>query len=516
MNKKFGCLIVVFTVLCALFFYCNVSFTRGDFKVSALGTFGFVGNDVDSNGVLWAGDKNWGLYKSIDNCSTFQLVYTLPHEPPTANYPNPYSGLVWTVFVDSRGYIFTSGGGANNSLYRSTNAGANFTAVLNANETSNRSFYISMTEDNSGNLYTVTYTVGFAQPIMLKSTNGGTSWTKIGSFSIFHFHAIKFNPANGYLYAVTGERSGSLSNCNDSEKIFRSKDLGATWSLVVDRNDAVGTVYLPIAFVGNYVYVGQDYPNKVCQIHRFYDDGKGPFVPQVVYTPPDSYMPFVSGMVFNNSLVFADTAEAQDGTTRIVTSVDGVNWVVLNSMSVLSTDNRWNFLTVHPRSNIIFGTMKAGYTYQIKDVPPITPAPTPTATPTPSPTPSPTPQPTPTPTPSPSPTPSETPQPTPETTPTPDATPTPTTQSTTFTLTGTVSSSTAKPKATPTPKPSPAPPTPSPTAPSTPVLSPSATASGNNSGIDEVAGTAMVVLMMIGGTVIFMVSLKHKSKVRNG
>jgi hypothetical protein len=49
-----------------------------------------------------------------------------------------------------------------------------------------------MTEDGLGNLYTVTYTIGFAQPIMLKSTNGGASWTKIGNFSVVHFHTIKY------------------------------------------------------------------------------------------------------------------------------------------------------------------------------------------------------------------------------------------------------------------------------------------------------------------------------------
>jgi hypothetical protein len=518
MNKKIGFLIIVPVVLGALFFNSNMSLARADFQIFHLGSsLSFIGNDVDFNGILWAGDKNFALWKSFDNGTTFQYVYKLPYELP--KFPdNPYSGLVWNVFVDSRGYIFTSCGGANNSLYRSTNGGVSFSAVLNANDTSNRSFYISMTEDGLGNLYTVTYTIGFAQPIMLKSTNGGASWTKIGNFSIVHFHTIKYNPSNGYLYAVTGERNSTLSSCIDSEEVFRSKDNGATWSLVVARNDALGTVYLPMAFSGNYVYVGQDYPYRTCQIHRFYDDGSNSqFVPQVVYTPPsDGCMPFVSGMFFNNSLVFGNTAEAQNGTSRIVTSADGLNWSVLNSSSVLSTDNRWNFFTVHPRSGMIFGSMKTGYPYLIKDVAPtVTPSPTPNPSPSPSPSPTPTPKPSPTatpsptPSPSPSPTPSPTPEPTPTATLSPEPTLSPTPQPTSKPTSNTpVSSPAPKPKATPTPKPTLPAPTITPTKPATPSPTPSRTGSALT--LDMYSQAIIIATVTTGGTLLLTALLKRK------
>ena len=501
MNKKIDFLIVILAILSALFFYSNMSCARADFQITRLGSsLSITGNDVDSNGILWGGDKNFTLWKSLDNGATFQNVYTLPHEADQF-HNNPYSGIVWNVFVDSKGYIFASGGGANNSLYRSINGGVSFTAVLNANDTSNKSFYISMTEDGLGNLYTVTYTIGNAQPLMFKSTNGGASWTKIGTFSILHFHTVRFNPSNGYLYAVTGERNSTLSSCSDSEEIFRSKDNGSTWSLVVARNDAIGTVYLPMAFSGNYVYVGQDYPNRTCQIHRFYDDGgNSTFIPQVVYTPPsDGCMPFVSGTFFNNSLVFANSAEAQNGTARIVTSTDGSNWAVLNSSNVLSTDNRWNFLTLHPRSGMIFGTMKTGFTYQIKDV-------VPTVTPTP--TPSPTSQPTPTPSPTPTETPSPTPQPTPTSSPNP--TPSPTPQSTSIPTSNTPISSTApKPKATPTPKPTPPQPTPTPKAPFMPTTTPSQTDNSAHT-IDMYSQAAIIATVVTGGTLLLTALLKRK------
>jgi hypothetical protein len=400
------CLIILFFIATVLVF--SRPLASAEIQVSTLGTYSFVSNDVDSKGVLWAGDKNFNLYKSTDNGATFQPIYRLPgvYEPS-----NSYSGFVWNVFVDSRDCIFVSAGGTG-GLFRSNNGGANFTQVLKTNGTTNESFYISMTEDDVGSLYVVTYTNGKAQPFMLKSVDGGSTWVKVGNFSVVHFHSIKFNPFNKYLYVIMGEGSTP-----DAARILRSKDGGASWSLVVKRNDALGTVYLAMAFSGNYVYLGQDYPNRVCQIHRFYDDGSSSqFEPMVVYSPPsDGYMPFISATALGNALVFANSAEVVNGISRIVASADGLTWTVIKNQTVASsTDNRWNFLTVHPRSGIVFGTIKTAESYRLIDV---APAPSPTVEPTPfyvpkpttvasTPTPHPvsTPKPTSTPLPSPTPT----------------------------------------------------------------------------------------------------------------
>ncbi|MDR1993857.1 MAG: hypothetical protein LBQ98_10295, partial [Nitrososphaerota archaeon] len=374
--------------------YAGVQFTQ--IKTS----LNFAGNDVDRNGVLWAGDKNFGLWKSIDNGTSFQFVYRLPG---VFDASNAYSGLVWNVFVDSRNYIFASAGGTN-GLYRSTDGGTSFNRVLNTNGSRIESFYITMTEDNLGNLYTITYTGGLAQPQILKSTNGGTSWTKIGAgiSNVLHFHNIKFNPYNGYLYLITGEIP-PYTSYSDGEKIFRSKDNGATWTLVVDRNNALGTVYLAMAFAGSYVYIGQDYPSRICQIHRFQDDGSNRlFTPQIVYTPPGGEaMPFISGIQFSGAIVFANCAEVQSGITRVVSSVDGITWNVVISSSIGVSDDRWNHFTINPRSDAIFGTLKPGFVYQIKNNPSTTPTPTPTPTTTVSPSTSPSPSASPSPSPSP-------------------------------------------------------------------------------------------------------------------
>jgi hypothetical protein len=157
-------------------------------------------------------------------------------------------------------------------------------------------------------------------------------------------------------------------------------------------------------------------------------------------------MPFASGTYFNNTLIFGNCPENQTGIARIITSADGLTWNTLYSANVTSADVRWNLFTTHPRGSI-FGTMKTGYSYQIKDIPPAPPPPPPTPEPTVTPTPpsptdptmptySPNPAPSSTtytitiplstnPTPSPKPKPTSTPQTTTTATPTPKPTSTP-------------------------------------------------------------------------------------------
>ncbi len=153
------------------------------------------GSVFTPNGTLFAGDNNYNLYRSDDNGISFRFTYQFPGQP---NPNSAVTGYLWTVFVDSRNYIFVSIPGTNR-LYRSINFGASFTQVLNTNAPQNDGFFIAITEDSSRNLYAATYSNSLypTNPPILKSTNGGASWTVISRFAAVHLHNIKFNQADG-------------------------------------------------------------------------------------------------------------------------------------------------------------------------------------------------------------------------------------------------------------------------------------------------------------------------------
>ena len=177
-------------------------------------------------------------------------------------------------------------------------------------------------------------------------------------------------------------------NNHECERVFRSKDLGQTWNIAVNRPvemQAEGnTVYLPMLFSGNWVYLGTDQAFQPNWIDRFYDDGSNqPFQTQKVYSfPSDSNCPVLSGVWLNKIMLFGNTPEFYDGTTRVIASEDGLNWQVIKEATLPQSLHHTNFLTVNPRG-MVFGSDGPGDTFVISEGG-VQPPPTPTPTPTPS------------------------------------------------------------------------------------------------------------------------------------
>jgi len=343
------------------------------------------------DGTLFAGDNDFNLYRSDDNGGSFRLIYHFPSQPNPASSVN---GYVWDIFVDSHSTVFVSIPGTNR-LYRSSNFGSSFSEVLNTGGSQNDGFYIALTEDSSGNLYAATYcnSVYPNNPAVLKSSNGGVTWSVLQTFACVHLHTVKYNPADGYLYVATGEWGLGYNN-GDCERIFRSKDLGQTWTAVIQRPVDMAaegdTVYLSMMFDGRWVYLGTDQAFKPNWIDRFYDDGSdSASTLQTVYSfPSDCNFPVVSAVWLDDVMLFSSTAEFSDGTARVVASEDGVNWQIIKSHSTSASLHHTNILTSNPQG-IVFGSNGPGETFSISENTP--PTPTATVTPTPTPTSTPTP-----------------------------------------------------------------------------------------------------------------------------
>ena len=345
------------------------------------------GSTFAPNGTLFAGDNNYDLYRSDNNGTSFRLIHQFPQQ---SNPNSQVAGYVWTIFVDSRNYIFVSIPGTNR-LYRSTNFGSSFTQVLNTNGTQNDGFYIALTEDSARNLYAATYdnSIYPQSPAVLKSTNGGASWSVIRTFGCVHIHNVKFNPADGYLYVATSEWGQGYNN-TECERIFRSKDFGQTWSIVINRPaeiQGIGTtVYFAILFNNSWVYLGTDQAFQPNWIDRFYDNGSNiAFTPQTVYNfPSDSNFPIISAVWLNKIMIFSSTAEFYAGTSRIVASEDGLNWQIITATAIPQSLHHTNILTSNPMG-ITFGSNGPRQTFAITEN--VQPQPTPTPTPSPTPTP---------------------------------------------------------------------------------------------------------------------------------
>lgn len=77
-RKTFGYVLGVLFFVDVLFF-STMPLVRAELEFTLLNSsLSFAGNDVDSAGVLWAGDRLFGLWKSTDNGASFQFVYRFP------------------------------------------------------------------------------------------------------------------------------------------------------------------------------------------------------------------------------------------------------------------------------------------------------------------------------------------------------------------------------------------------------------------------------------------------------
>lgn len=320
-----------------------------------------LGSAFSLNGTLFAGDTNNNLYRSDDNGSSFRLIYTFPQVSSVSNFKD----YVWSIFVDSRNNIFVSIIGSN-SLYRSTDFGASFNQVLNTNGTQNDGFYIAITEDSNGNLYTATYSNSVFPnlPPILKSTDGGATWMVIAEFSTVHYHNIKFNPYNGYLYVVTGEYAWGYPN-GYAECVLRSKDFGQTWTAIIQRAGNISnTLYAPILFDESWVYLGTDQAYTTNWIDRVYDNGSNTLKPETVYNFSSSNFPVISAVWLGETMLFSTTSEFTDGNSTIMASQDGINWSIIKSTEATLSLCYVNTLTANS-NGIIFGSDGYNKTFMI-------------------------------------------------------------------------------------------------------------------------------------------------------
>jgi photosystem II stability/assembly factor-like uncharacterized protein len=158
----------------------------------------------DNELTVYAGcPDGWGLYKSTDGGATWKNP--LPMSDVSAVAIDPLNPQV--LYVGSHGYSQYPSG-----IMKSADAGTTWNSILPNTEINS----IIVDPANSQQIY-----AGTGDGSIYKSTNGGTTWTKItGSPIVAPVSALAFDPQNSsHLFAATS-----------GQGVFNSLDRGATWS----------------------------------------------------------------------------------------------------------------------------------------------------------------------------------------------------------------------------------------------------------------------------------------------
>ena len=225
--------------------------------------------------VLYVGSDG-GFFKSADGGTTWTdlstglgitQIYRIGGYPANANLvyagaqdngSNRYSGTnTWTHVLGADGmetaidytnsnivYVCIQNGG----LRKSTNGGSNFSSITSG-----------ITE---GGAWVTPYVLDPVNPQILyagyvniwKTTNGGTSWSKISNFTTSTFNALAVAPSNpNYIYA------------SKSSTLYRTTDGGANWTTI--------STGLPGLYI-SYIAVASNDPNKIWVTLSAYTSGQ--------------------------------------------------------------------------------------------------------------------------------------------------------------------------------------------------------------------------------------------------
>ncbi|MBZ0198961.1 MAG: choice-of-anchor A family protein [Ignavibacteriaceae bacterium] len=150
---------------------------------------------VAANGIIYAGTWGYGVYKSIDNGATWQIING-----------GITSMNIRSITVASNGYVYA--GSFDGGLFRSVNDGQDWVRLNIA-----YNFIYALGVSTNNVVIAGTYGSG-----IYRSTNFGDSWLKVNT-----------DVSSQYIYSVNTDASNNIFVSTWMGGVLVSKDDGATW-----------------------------------------------------------------------------------------------------------------------------------------------------------------------------------------------------------------------------------------------------------------------------------------------
>jgi hypothetical protein len=307
----------------------------------------FENNDIADDGTIYAGcGTEYGsaaIYRSTDLGQTWTDIFDFPASPTDYRPQN-----VRTVFLDSNGALFVSGGRA--SIWRCTSPtdeSPEFSKVASNDTMPTYASVWGMVEDSSGNYYTGVHYVT-TPPTVYKGTDSGATWNKISSaaWTESDVNCIGINPATDWVYAALDR---------DEAGIWRTKNGGDTWTQIVNDIDYKLAI---CAYDSTHIFLGTEDSGNTNKIAVINDDGTdGPFTPTMKEELGD--IPVLWGRKVNDELWFGTGyTGAGSSAAEVVRSMDGgETWEQIISHASPSARTWYYFATANPdRADTIYVT----------------------------------------------------------------------------------------------------------------------------------------------------------------
>jgi len=288
--------------------------------------------------------------------------------------PNNLGGRVSCVAMPKSSSTTIYVGAASGGVFKSTDAGATWTAIFDAEPSlsigdiaiapsDSNTIYVGTGESNCGGGGMTYDGMG-----VYKSTDGGASWTSVGLDSTRNTGRIAINPNNPNIVFVAA--MGDLFGTTPQRGIYRTMDGGTSWQQVLFVSDSTGGADLAInpqnpdtIFAAMWERVrtpsNEDYGGNQCNIYRSVDGG-------TTWSILTSGLPANSASTgriglgisaSNPAVVYASICTNTGGFQGIYqTTNNGNTWTLKNSSIYVSSYGWWNGrISVDPtNSNTVY------------------------------------------------------------------------------------------------------------------------------------------------------------------
>jgi len=231
-------------------------------------------------------------------------------------------------------------GAAQGGVWKTTNGGDSWTPLTD-NQTSLAMGALALDPQNPNTIYAGTgeatsgldnyYGAG-----ILKSTDGGASWTRQGvaAFNGLAIARILVHPANSAIVYAASSVSGQQGSVTPPRGIFRSQDGGLTWQGLLTCGDCFGASDLEIdsgnpnllyaAFEGHGIFKSSDGGNNWGQLTNNLPNPQQTRVGRVVLSISRSH----SAVVYASYQIVTDS---YDGALVFVTTNSGSSWTQIGT-----------------------------------------------------------------------------------------------------------------------------------------------------------------------------------------
>jgi photosystem II stability/assembly factor-like uncharacterized protein len=283
------------------------------------------------------------------------------------------SGRVTALAVDPTNASIVYAGGADGGVWKTTNGGTNWTPLTDT-QVSLAIGAIAIDPSNHLNIYAGTgednnNQDGYTGAGILKSTNGGTTWTNLPGPFVGPFDSTTGGGSIGSLavHPTNGQILLAGVTLEGADGVYRSTDGGSTWTGVLGGSGfpATGVVFDPTNGNNAFAAIGAPGGNSANGIYGSTDGGATWSPLLVADTAPAGRITLAMAPSTPTTL-YASIAYASNGSTSAgslyalyKTTNSGTSWTSLTSVPNYCNPQCWYdmALAVAPNNaNVVFGS----------------------------------------------------------------------------------------------------------------------------------------------------------------